>query len=596
MVVETSHCRKKNGRQCRCSFCSQGVNVRGADDRESPVATFHLFCVCLVPLFALQVVCASAVAVFGILTYWMLVVERNSEWLRTFQDSLWLIVITAFTVGYGDIYPKTFLGRAISIAAVIPLSCCFSQFCRCPCDYFLVLQGVLGVIFAALGTAALSNKLSWTTAEWNVSKLLMKSVIEKKLAHRAVVYLQRTFRRITNRAPSHFCISREAAHRKDRDDWINAKLEFSAFKQNQDNMELLLKGILDDSSKIGKVTQFLNDHQGTKEWISSVTKGSNHPLQLVTSVNVLEEQLKNLQSVTAAALEKQTNHSTSDKGQSSIAAREQKHQIEPFVDPKDGSVDSLIQELNGLCDILDENNKDLEWFAKEINTRVRGKAGDEGPDWQLSSSASFSKQDYPSQEHPPQAFSNSSFSQVQPIQPMNSLPGQSQYQNVPEYINAMHQQAAAQMQMQTELMTKLFAALESPKGNRSRSRGRDRSRSRSSRKVRGASAHSRSRSRHADATSFYDEDQDDQDRFAQAATPRSRKHNPRSAVPEQGDFPADGEVWLDEDENSAVTSLASSPPNSRPISASSRIPVNSSEQATPRMASSLHGRAHPQRP
>jgi hypothetical protein len=531
----------------------------------------------------------------------MLVVERNNEWLRTFQDSLWLIVITAFTVGYGDIYPKTFLGRAISIAAVIPRSCCFSQilFCRRSCDSLLVLQGVLGVIFAALGTAALSNKLSWTTAEWNVSKLLMKSVIEKKLAHSAVVYLQRTFRRITNRGPSHFCVSRESAQRKDRDDWIDAKLEFSAFKQNQDNMELLLKGILDDSSKIGKVTQFLNDHEGTKDWISSVTKGSNHPLQLVTSVHVLEEQLKKLQSVTSAALEKQTNHSTSDKGQSSIASIEQKHQIERFVDPKDGSVDSLIRELNGLCDILDENNKDLEWFAKEINTRVRGKAGEEGPDWQLSSSASFSKQDFPSQEHPPHAFSNSSFSQFQPIQPMNSSPGQSQYQSMPDYINAMHQQAAAQMQMQTVLMTKLFAALESPKGNRSRSRGHDRSRSRSRRKERGrsASAHSRSRSRHADAASFYDEDQEDQDHFAQAATPRRRKHNPRSAaVLDQGDFSADGEVWLDEDENSAVTSLASSPPNSRPISASSRIPVNSSEQATPRMASSLHGRARSQRP
>ena len=76
------------------------------------------------PLSSLQVVCAAAVTVFGILTYWMLVVERNNEWLRTFQDSLWLIVITAFTVGYGDIYPKTFLGRAISIAAVFPRHFC----------------------------------------------------------------------------------------------------------------------------------------------------------------------------------------------------------------------------------------------------------------------------------------------------------------------------------------------------------------------------------------------------------------------------------------------------------------------------------------
>jgi len=49
----------------------------------------------------MTVVCSACVGIFFILTYWMLVVERNNEWLRTFQDSLWLIVITAFTIGYG---------------------------------------------------------------------------------------------------------------------------------------------------------------------------------------------------------------------------------------------------------------------------------------------------------------------------------------------------------------------------------------------------------------------------------------------------------------------------------------------------------------
>ena len=489
--------------------------------------------------------------------------ERNSEWLRTFEDSLWLIVITAFTVGYGDIYPRTFLGRAISIAA-----------------------GVLGVIFAALGTAALSNKLSWTTAEFNVSKLLMKSVIEKKLAYRAVVYLQRTFRRITNRGSNHYCLSRETALRKDRQEWVEAKQEYNSFKQNQDNMELLLKGILDDSGKIGKVTQFLHDHEATKDWISSVTKGSNHPLQLVTSVNILEEQLKNLNSVTAAALEKRTNPSTSIAS----AKEKQPKPIQRLVDPNDSSVESLIQELHGLCDILDENNKDLDWFANEINTRIRGKAGDVGPDWQSSSSLPFSRQDHPIQEQVPTSnmqsldYSKGSHSQ---IPPMNSSLGQGQHPNVPDYVSAIQQQAAAQMQMQTALITKLFEALESPKAYRSRSHGRDRSRSRNGRKdrSRSASAHShRSRFHHADAAAYNEADEDDQDQVAHSST-HSSNINKSTRVPQPRVFPEDGEVWVDEDETSAISSLPNSLPNSRPVSASMHALANASEQITPRMES-----------
>jgi hypothetical protein len=54
----------------------------------------------------MTVVCFCCIVCFFLLTYWMLVFERNNEWLRTFQDSLWLIVITAFTIGYGGPAPK----------------------------------------------------------------------------------------------------------------------------------------------------------------------------------------------------------------------------------------------------------------------------------------------------------------------------------------------------------------------------------------------------------------------------------------------------------------------------------------------------------
>lgn len=508
-------------------------------------------------LIALQVVSASCVTIFGILTYWMLVFERNSEWLRTYQDSLWLIVITAFTVGYGDIFPRTFPGRAISVTA-----------------------GILGVIFAALGTAALSNKLAWTTAEFNVSKLLMKNVIEKKLAQQAVIYLQRTFRRITNRERNHFCMSQEAAQRRDLREWKEMKQKFSAFKQNQDNMELLLKGILDDSGKIGKVTEFLKSHDATKEWISTVAKSGNHQLQLVNSVNVLEEQLKNLESVSTASLEKQLSSSTGMHGAPAVVAREQRDQKEEIVDPNDGIVNSLIQELSNLCDVLDENNKDLEWFAKEIDTRVRGKRRDEGPlSWQSANSAvppvlepHFDREDFPTSRVQQQAFSNGNFdSQFQTI----NTSGQAQHQNVPEMMNAMQQQAALQMQMQTTLMTKLFQALESPKRSRSRSRGRDRSLSRNRREGHGRSRSAHSHRSRSEATDqMYSSDEENYDNLDRAAfSSNDRKSSNR--VSEEGNFPKDGEVWIDDEDQDSL--------HSRPVSAASRADVHPNDQTTPRL-------------
>jgi hypothetical protein len=486
----------------------------------------------------------------------MLVFERNSEWLRTYQDSLWLIVITAFTVGYGDIFPRTFPGRFISVSA-----------------------GVLGVIFAALGTAALSNKLAWTTAEFNVSKLLMKNVMEKKLAHRAVVYLQRTFRRITNRERNHFCMSHEAAHRRDLREWKKMKQEFSAFKQNQDNMELLLKGILDDSGKIGKVTEFLKSHDATKEWISTVAKSGNHQLQLVNSVNVLEEQLKNLESVSTASLEKQLSSSTGMHGVPAVVAREHRDQREEAVDPNDGIVNSLIQELSNLCDVLDENNKDLEWFAQEIDTRVRGKRRDEGPSWQSLNSAAppiheplFDRENLPTSRVQQQALSHGNFdSQFQ----MANVSGQTQHQNVPEMMNAMQQQASLQMQMQTTLMTKLFEALESPKRSRSRSRGRDRSRSRNGREglARSRSAHSH-RSRSEATDQIYSSDEENYDNLDRAAS-SSNDRKASNRVSEQGNFPKDGEVWIDEEDQDSL--------HSRPVSAASHADVHPNDQTTPRL-------------
>jgi hypothetical protein len=73
--------------------------------------------------------CATffASAVLG--GYLMMVFERplseaSSQNFNSFFNGLWLVVVTMTTVGYGDVYPKTFGGRVVGMTL-----CIWGMFC-----------------------------------------------------------------------------------------------------------------------------------------------------------------------------------------------------------------------------------------------------------------------------------------------------------------------------------------------------------------------------------------------------------------------------------------------------------------------------------
>jgi len=97
---------------------------------------------------------------FLILLYFSLVIslgqmislsEREYQedfWI--FENSLWFVIITMGTVGYGDYFPKTYLGRIISFSAAIS-----------------------GIIISSLLILTLSRYLSMSTGE-NKSHVTLK--------------------------------------------------------------------------------------------------------------------------------------------------------------------------------------------------------------------------------------------------------------------------------------------------------------------------------------------------------------------------------------------------------------------------------------
>ena len=74
---------------------------------------------------------------------WTLYGNQMDQKLQLYySNAVWLCFITSVSVGYGDMYPITHLGR--SVAAIAALA---------------------GIIFLAILTASLSNSIQWTTSE-----------------------------------------------------------------------------------------------------------------------------------------------------------------------------------------------------------------------------------------------------------------------------------------------------------------------------------------------------------------------------------------------------------------------------------------------
>ncbi|MCP9262828.1 Small conductance calcium-activated potassium channel protein 1 [Dirofilaria immitis] len=89
---------------------------------------------------------------------------------QDYLNSLWLIAITFLSVGYGDIVPNTYCGRAMA-----------------------VITGILGTCTSSMVVAVIARKLELSRAEKHVHNFMMDTQLTKQLKHTAANVLRETW-------------------------------------------------------------------------------------------------------------------------------------------------------------------------------------------------------------------------------------------------------------------------------------------------------------------------------------------------------------------------------------------------------------------
>lgn len=83
-----------------------------------------------------------------------------------FYNSVWLVILTMTTVGYGDIYPRTYIGR-----------------------FIMFLCSMFGVVIVSFVVVTVRNELEMTTLESKAYTVIKKIEIKNKMKHEAATII-----------------------------------------------------------------------------------------------------------------------------------------------------------------------------------------------------------------------------------------------------------------------------------------------------------------------------------------------------------------------------------------------------------------------
>jgi voltage-gated potassium channel len=98
---------------------------------------------------------------FGALTMLMVEAPNPKSSINTAEEALWWAFVTVTTVGYGDFYPVTTLGRIVAVMLMIGG------------------VGLFGSFAAYIGSLVLADKDEQETHEQNADREMMRALMEK---------------------------------------------------------------------------------------------------------------------------------------------------------------------------------------------------------------------------------------------------------------------------------------------------------------------------------------------------------------------------------------------------------------------------------
>jgi hypothetical protein len=177
-----------------------------------------------------------AFSVCLICSFFLMVLEGQTKGssLKEYADCVWFTMITFATIGYGDIFPRTIVGRVIAIIAVLT-----------------------GLSFSALITARLADFLTLNAQQFHAKNMLWKEMWENRVINAAVVVIQRKYRSFKSTGLKHLMASRSL--NKAVANWENIRQDAAMWKAGQfhdtefiEKSAQVLKSIVTDLRLVAK--------------------------------------------------------------------------------------------------------------------------------------------------------------------------------------------------------------------------------------------------------------------------------------------------------------------------------------------------------
>ena len=135
-------------------------------------ADFSYALKCMFKDHPLKLICTLYFLIAGIFAYMIYLAERQllfqnngsfqADTCTDYPNALWLILITTTTVGYGDYYPQTPLGRII-----------------------ILFVAIWGTLIVSIMVVVVSNTLSMQKSELRTSRILNKLDLRLDLQNKA---------------------------------------------------------------------------------------------------------------------------------------------------------------------------------------------------------------------------------------------------------------------------------------------------------------------------------------------------------------------------------------------------------------------------